>query len=643
MTLYDLARKNIKHNFIHYFLYFASMSFSIMIYYTLVVLSKDPTVTARINRSERLSAAFTAASIILLIFIIIFILYSNNFFMRKRKKEIGLYNLLGLRKFEISRMLFYENFIMGIGSLVIGIILGTFLSKLFVAILLRLMNDALPSRFIFSWSAVINASLVFVLVTLITSLLSFWTIYRNSLLDLFHSEAKREKALKPSLLWTCIALTFIITGYVIALQPLTVQNSIWSILGVPLTSLLILFFTIVGTVLFISFFLPYFLKKLRTRKASFYRGTNLVTNAQLSFRISSNAKTLSVIAILSAITLSAIGAIGSVYYNINQSVQKEVSTSFEYTIPSDSKKANKALAVVESNPSHPVTFKQATTIYLLKPDKPTKKINDVFLYEDQFQVMSESQYKRLFHELYPKEMSTNLGKKKALFILPTSVAELDKINQKPATIHLGKSNTFQVSYDSRAVLQSLYGGILVLPDGAIKSLHPEKYLHIQSINISNEKQAFDLSKKLEAQLSSDAGLLSYPETYRYVMNTMGVLLFIGLFIGLVFLAATGCIIYFKLLTEAYSDRETYVILKKIGVTRKEIRFSIARQVLIIFLIPLVLGIMHSSVALLCLANLIEVDLTRPVILTTVIYTLMYIIYYLLTVNSYTNIVIGKNK
>lgn len=80
MTLYDLARKNIKHNFIHYFLYFASMSFSIMIYYTLVVLSKDPTVTARINRSERLSAAFTAASIILLIFIIIFILYSNNFF-----------------------------------------------------------------------------------------------------------------------------------------------------------------------------------------------------------------------------------------------------------------------------------------------------------------------------------------------------------------------------------------------------------------------------------------------------------------------------------------------------------------------------------------------------------------------------------
>nr|WP_241463007.1 ABC transporter permease [Listeria aquatica] len=164
-------------------------------------------------------------------------------------------------------MLFYENFIMGIGSLVIGIILGTFLSKLFVAILLRLMNDALPSRFIFSWSAVINASLVFVLVTLITSLLSFWTIYRNSLLDLFHSEAKREKALKPSLLWTCIALTFIITGYVIALQPLTVQNSIWSILGVPLTSLLILFFTIVGTVLFISFFLPYFLKKITHSKS----------------------------------------------------------------------------------------------------------------------------------------------------------------------------------------------------------------------------------------------------------------------------------------------------------------------------------------------------------------------------------------
>lgn len=116
MTLFDLAKKNIKHNFIHYFLYFASMIFSIMIYYTFVSLAKDPAVIARIDKSAKLSVAFDASSIVLIIFVAIFILYSNHFFTRKRKKEIGLYSLLGLRKKEIGRMLFYENFLMGLGA-----------------------------------------------------------------------------------------------------------------------------------------------------------------------------------------------------------------------------------------------------------------------------------------------------------------------------------------------------------------------------------------------------------------------------------------------------------------------------------------------------------------------------------------------
>ncbi|EAH3379105.1 ABC transporter permease, partial [Listeria monocytogenes] len=86
MTLFDLAKKNIRHNFVHYFLYFASMIFSIMIYFTFLVLSKDPSVVARIDQSAKLSTAFSSSSVILLIFVAIFILYSNNFFTRKRKK-----------------------------------------------------------------------------------------------------------------------------------------------------------------------------------------------------------------------------------------------------------------------------------------------------------------------------------------------------------------------------------------------------------------------------------------------------------------------------------------------------------------------------------------------------------------------------
>ncbi|MDC9237067.1 ABC transporter permease, partial [Clostridioides difficile] len=152
------------------------------------------------------------SSVILLIFVAIFILYSNNFFTRKRKKEIGLYSLLGLRKKEIGRMLFYENFIMGLGALIIGIIAGTLLSKLFVTILLNLINLDSIGGFAFSWAAVIQTSIVFIIITLFTSFTGYRIIYRTTLLDLFHSESKREKSPKPSFILALLSILLIGLG-----------------------------------------------------------------------------------------------------------------------------------------------------------------------------------------------------------------------------------------------------------------------------------------------------------------------------------------------------------------------------------------------------------------------------------------------
>ncbi len=132
-------------NFTNYFLYFSSMIFSMVIYFTFVSLKYDKTIDAASETSEKISSAFNAASIVLIIFVAIFIWYSNSFFTRKRKKEVALYSLLGVRKKQIGRMLFYENFLMGgIIALAIGIILGSVVSKLFVAILMKVMGGMMP-------------------------------------------------------------------------------------------------------------------------------------------------------------------------------------------------------------------------------------------------------------------------------------------------------------------------------------------------------------------------------------------------------------------------------------------------------------------------------------------------------------------
>ncbi|EUJ23573.1 hypothetical protein PGRAN_07933 [Listeria grandensis FSL F6-0971] len=644
MTLFDLAKKNIKHNFIHYFLYFASMIFSIMIYYTFVSLAQDPAVIARIDKSAKLSTAFDASSIVLIIFVAIFILYSNHFFTRKRKKEIGIYSLLGLRKKEIGRMLFYENFLMGIGALVIGIGLGTLLSKLFVTILLKIMNIGGISNFVFSIDAVMNTIVIFIIITLITSFTGYRIIYRTTLLDLFHSESKREKTPKSNPFLAILALVLIAGGYVIALQPLN-ETSIWGKIGFGPGALVILVSVILGTGLLLSNFLPFLLNQIRKNKRIFYNGTNIISNSQLAFRIASNARTLAVIAILSATTLTAIGAIGSLYYNVNKESNSSYPATFEYHIV-DEASNEKALSLAKSNKETPMTAHQETIVNHVKATSD-REMPLEYSQEEGFAVISRTAYNKLLAlEGNDDLKATALKDNEAILIAPSTLYSPDTADIVKDQSFTLQNTTKQKVTLTKTIKESPFStiyGLLIVSDDVANAIPANKPTNIQSIMVDQPKDAVALSEQMSKVLPEDAMFQSFPQSYEVMMSTIGVLLFIGMFIGLVFLAATGSIIYFKQLTEAYNDVATYDILKKIGLDRKEIRKTIAKQVLIIFLVPLILGIVHSSVALVALSHMLQMDLTLPVILSTGAYTLMFTIYYFVTVNTYTNIVMGKNK
>ncbi|EAH4438555.1 TPA: FtsX-like permease family protein [Listeria innocua] len=645
MTLFDLAKKNIRHNFVHYFLYFASMIFSIMIYFTFLVLSKDPSVVARIDQSSKLSTAFSSSSIILLIFVAIFILYSNNFFTRKRKKEIGLYSLLGLRKKEIGRMLFYENFIMGLGALVIGILAGTLLSKIFVTILLNLINLDSIGGFAFSWGAVLQTSIVFIIITLFTSFTGYRIIYRTTLLDLFHSESKREKSPKPSFILALLSIVLIALGYFIAGQPLDSKNSLWAQLGFSIGALVILASVIIGTSLFITFFLPYLLTKLRNNKRIFYKGSNIISTSQLNFRISSNAKTLIIISILSATTLSAIGTISSIYYQANTSANTSAPSSFEYQVPKDKALNDKIVETAKSDSDHPVEYEQKSTYYTVKAEGTRPDFVEYDINEG-FPVISQSEYNSLVKKQGNPENAANLKANEAQMVLSVTYdekAQKQMIGEKYTLASPSKPNVEIKSVVQNSPIASVMG-LLVLPDERVAMIGTDKNIPsqtVESITVKDAKQAQDLDKKMQSLVPKDSNLISYAATYQQIITVTGVLLFIGMFIGFVFLAATGSIIYFKQLTEAYNDIGTFDILKKIGLTKKDIRKILAKQLLVVFLIPLVIGIAHSSFALIGLSHMLALDLTLPVVISTGVYTLMYIVYYFVTLNSYTNIVFGK--
>src|SRR5690606_5876652 len=174
------------------------MIFSIVIYFTFVSLKYDETISATTESSQKISSVFNAASVVLIIFVAIFIWYSNSFFTRKRKKEIGLYSLLGVRKKQIGRLLFYENFLMGIIALFIGILLGFVLSKFFASVLMKVMGYDVMANFAVSSAAIINTIIVFTLITVVTSFHGYRLIYRFKLIDLFQADKEGEERPRAS-------------------------------------------------------------------------------------------------------------------------------------------------------------------------------------------------------------------------------------------------------------------------------------------------------------------------------------------------------------------------------------------------------------------------------------------------------------
>jgi len=190
------------------------MIFSIMIYFTFTSIKYNTQVQEVVGLSKAFSTVFKAASIVIAIFVTIFIWYSNSFFIRKRKKEVALYSLLGIRKKQIARMLFYENIVMGTVALAAGILMGSLFSKLFIMILIRLMGFSANIIFMIPLKAVINTTVVFIILFLITSIHGYSLIYRFKLIDLFKAENQGEGEAKTSVFRSIVSVLLIGGGYI---------------------------------------------------------------------------------------------------------------------------------------------------------------------------------------------------------------------------------------------------------------------------------------------------------------------------------------------------------------------------------------------------------------------------------------------
>lgn len=629
MTVFDLVKKNMRKNISRYSLYFFSMIFSIIVYYVFATLQYDQSISKVIGEEMRLQGIFNASNYVLLTFIVVFIWYTNSFFIRQRKRELGLYHLVGIEKRTIGKMIFYENMLLGIFSLVVGILLGTVFSRLFVLFLLKLMGLSLSITLTFSLQAVLKTAVVFLIVTIFISFQGYFIMYRYTLLDLFQAESKSERvnkiSSKKSIAVGGLGILLVGYGYYLSSGNI-VTPKFFLIVAV------VLFSVIFGTFLLFKATIEWLMGLYREHASGYYSFANMLSVSTMMYRIKANARVLTLITILSATTLVAVGVTYSSYYNTKADARSM--QPYDYTLYSK-KAAQEFMDVLDE-------LDIQSNRYVYHIVKHSADLSD-------FRFITSGYYKdrEQISFLDEEEVRKNGVSVPALSANETVIFDsmakgkvFKPSTGKTAAVQLKESEELAlkvVKSEPLLILDSDSAGyqFVVNHDTFIKLSKSGQKQAVYVFNTGDGNKQSELTKNYH-QIAKKAGesRTSYYDVFQTGLMSKGLFIFIGGFLGLVFLMATGSIIYFKQISEAEQERKRFEVLRKLGFSVSQMMSAVRKQQLFTFGLPLVIGILHSLFALKVIMNLTGESLIVPVLIADAVYGVIYFIFYWLTMNYY---------
>lgn len=652
MTLFNIALKNIKRNFYNYFLYFFSMVFSIMIYYVFTSIQYNKQVLEIPKYKDQITTIFKLSSIVVAVFAIIFIWYSNSFFTKKRKKEVGLYSLMGVKKKQIGRMLFYENILMGALALLTGIFAGSLLSKVFTMLLFKLMGFSVNIKFAIVPKAIINTAITFAVLFLITSIHGYTIVYRFKLIELFRAEKKSEKEPKGSIILAGLSILLIGGGYY-----LHFNAGKYVSLQALLTTLVTV---VVGTYFLFSSLVVFFIKLAKKNKIRYYKGINMIGTSQLLYRIKSSSRSLATIAVLSATTLTAMGVTSSFYYDFQTKLDTRYPFTYVY-LSEDINLEKEIEDIISKYPKNKIIDSLELEFLKMKGKLPSVLLPS-FLAKSNIEIDEEKEVDiNVISESMFNKIAETRGLDERIEIKSIDEAVAIDTNYVSAimesyvgkTVEINLNNNIKklnvIDFKTYSIInQYMVRSLVVVKD----ELYDKYYDDVDKLRgkayiTDNKKDSKELDEEIKQLIyinrpkENGWEVLRFSSYYTHYSNDLastGLIVFVGAFLGLVFLLSTGSIIFFKQLSEANEDKIRYSILKKIGVNKSEVKKSISKQMLFVFLLPLAVGISHSLVAVSILDKFLDMNLFVPLSFSMGAYTLIYMIYYFLTVNSYSKIV-----
>ena len=622
----------------------------------------------KISGDGRVETMCSTISIFLMAFVIFYMSYSNRFFLRRRTKELGIYALLGYRKSTILSLLTAENLLSCFGAFVIGIFLGALFHKGIVFGITKLLDLTVNNSEIpfFNLNAMVKTACFVIAIIIILSLSNSRFLFKSSLMDLVRFEKSAEKQTKFHAVPSIIGFVSVILGYCIALDILRGEKSVWFSVGFYAVGMLTFTLILFGTVLFIASFLPYAVQTGKKNKRKFYTETRIIASPGFIYRMRSNSKTLIMLTLLSAATLTVSSVMAlSLYYPI-AAISRIAPSEIECRIEKESDLPAIMEIVNNYSSGDNITFLQ-TDIYKVTSTAGQLPMeysvgtskgnadNEKILRNAGFECISYSDYTAILKAQGRQkalEQFTMLNNNECIFVRYQPASGKDEtgstypllINNTeiPVTVimtTLDNPISFANSIGTLIVSDSLYNMIS-------ENAAPEtKVLSINGSSITGNEELF---QALSAYLDKSPYLQGNSHRIHEVVSlSSSTFLLIG-FLVVLFFIATGSILYFNNISAIAESKSDYDILTKMGYTNRKIKKIIGKQAITFFSIPFLFGLADCIFATLVyktalMQNLLanSIVLYAPTILAIAMTLIIYLIYYCMTVHTCCKMVLEK--
>lgn len=604
-------------------------------------------------------------TIVLAVVMMSILIYANGFIMKRRQKELGLYNILGMEKRQVAHVLILESMFLGLGSLVLGLGTGVLFSKLALMGLLRLLKFEIPLGFEVSVLGMVETALVMGGVFLLLILRNLWILHLSRPVDLLRSGNVGEAEPHSRRFMAAMGVLFLGAGYTIAV---TIRNP----LGAFLLFFVAVLLVIVGNYCLFTATSVVILKALRKNKAFYYKPRHFTAVSGMLYRMKQNAKGMHNICILATMLLVTISTTVCMYAGSEEALRRMYPDEIALSGHLDTGEE----ALTGDFDALEAAYRRAVEQAGLSADTLTGRLQLSFAAGrkgDSFSLYVEND---LGMSVYSLDFMV-LEDYNRLTGRSATLAPDEVLCYNPGGVDLG--DTLRIAGESWRVKETLTdypvhgasfaataGGsgqlFFVLADrealAAVDTLQPSAY----GSNASSIDYMVTLNAgagQAETRACLDALRQVWKEHfpahgYRtscraeaaddyYGMN--GSFLFLGIFLGLAFLIATVLMIYYKQISEGYEDRQRFVILQKVGMSRREVRATIRTQVLMVFFVPLLMAAVHMSFAFPMISRLLSLFSLNNVslfllcsLITFLVFALVYVTVYLVTARKYYQIV-----